>query len=112
MHLLASMAVVKSQVQSKVPLRSRLSPPLGGCNDPELIRNIVDTCVWLGNIPRFPLSGSCKVLVDLVMDEVDGGEGEVKHYDHPVFLPFSLDSYDGSHVTSPGRPGFPAFVPS
>ncbi len=29
-----------------------------------------------------------------------------------VFLPFSLDSYDGSHVTSPGRPGFPAFVPS
>jgi hypothetical protein len=77
-----------------------------------LIRNIVDTCVWLGNIPRFPLSGSCKVLVDLVMDEVDGGEGEVKHYDRPVFLPFSLDSYDGSHVTSPGRPGFPAFVPS
>jgi hypothetical protein len=32
--------------------------------------------------------------------------------DRPVFLPHSLDSYDGSHVTSPGRPGFPAFVPS
>jgi hypothetical protein len=45
----------------------------------------------------------------LVMDEVDGGEGDVKHYDRPVFLPFTLD---GNHVTSPGRPGIPAFVPS
>jgi hypothetical protein len=41
-----------------------------------------------------------------------GGEGDVKHYDRPVFLPSSLDSYDGNHVTSPGRPGIPAFVPS
>jgi hypothetical protein len=46
------------------------------------------------------------------MDEVDGGEGGVKHLDRPVFLPFNLDSYDGTHVTSPGRPGIPAFVPS
>jgi hypothetical protein len=58
------------------------------------------------------LSGTCKVLVDLIMDEVDGGEGEVKHLDRPVFLPTNLDSYDGEHVTSPGRPGIPAFVPS
>jgi hypothetical protein len=87
-------------------------PPLGGCNDPELIRNLVDVCVWLGSISGFPLSGTCKVLVDLIMDEVDGGEGEVKHLDRPVFLPTNLDSYDGEHVTSPGRPGIPAFVPS
>jgi hypothetical protein len=72
----------------------------------------VDTCVWLGSILGFPLSGTCKCLVDLVMEEVDGGEGGVKHFDHPVFLPSSLDSYDGNLVTSPGRPGIPAFVPS
>jgi hypothetical protein len=48
-------------------------PPLGGCNDPELIRNIVDTCVWLGSIPGFPLSGTTKVLVDLVMEDGEGG---------------------------------------
>jgi hypothetical protein len=50
-------------------------PPLGGCNDPELIRNIVDTCVWLGSIPGFALSGTTKVLVDLVMDDGGGGRG-------------------------------------
>jgi len=48
-------------------------PPLGGCNDPELIRNIVDTCVWLGSIPCFPLSGTAKVLVDLVRMWRGGG---------------------------------------
>jgi len=72
----------------------------------------VDSCVWLGSIPGYVLSGTAKVLVDLVMDDVEGGEGGPKHLDRPVFLPHSLDSYDGSHVTSPGRPGIPAFVPS
>ncbi len=87
-------------------------PPLGGCNDPELVRNLVDTCVWLGSITGFPLSGTCKGLVDLVMDDPDGGEGGAIHLDRPVFLPTNLESYDGEHVTSPGRPGIPAFVPS
>jgi hypothetical protein len=48
----------------------------------------------------------------MVMEEVDGGKGGVKNFDRPVFMPSNLDSYDGSHVTSPGRPGIPAFVPS
>jgi hypothetical protein len=86
--------------------------PLGGCNDPELIRSTVDACVWLGSIPSFPLSGTCSGLVDILMEDVDGGEGGVKNYDRPVFLPSTLDSYDGNHLTSPGRPGIPAFVPS
>jgi hypothetical protein len=81
---------ISGAIKGSVP--TPFPPPLGGCNDPELIRNIVDTCVWLGRIPNFPLSGTCKCLVDLVMDEVDGGEGGVKHLDRPVFLPFSLDS--------------------
>jgi hypothetical protein len=48
----------------------------------------------------------------MVMDDVDGGEGGVKNYDRPVFLPSTLDSYDGNYLKSPGRPGIPAFVPS
>jgi hypothetical protein len=76
MHPLASMGNVAFLGQSKSLFMSPLSPPpLGGCNDPELIRNIVDTCVWLGSIPSFPLSGTCSSLVDLVMEEVDGGGG-------------------------------------
>jgi hypothetical protein len=101
-----------SGVAKKCEVIPFIPPPLGGCNDPELIRNIVDSCVWLGSIQGYFLSGTAKVLVDLVMDDVEGGEGGPKHLDRPVFLPHSLDSYDGSHVTSPGRPGIPAFVPS
>jgi hypothetical protein len=89
-----------------------IPPPLGGCNDPELLRSLVDSCVWLGSIIGFPLSDTCKCLVDLVMDDPDGGEGGIVHLDRPVFLPTNLESYDGEHLTSPGRPGIPAFVPS
>jgi hypothetical protein len=74
---------------------------------------MVDTCIWLGSVPGYVLSGTAKVLVDLVMDdEVAGGESGIKHLDRPVLLPFNLDSSDGTHVTSPGQPGIPAFVPS
>ncbi len=48
----------------------------------------------------------------MVMDDVDGGEGGVKNYDRPVFLPSNLNSYDGNYLKSPGRPGIPAFVSS
>ncbi len=72
----------------------------------------MDTCVWLGSIPGYVLSGTANVLVDLVMDDVEGGEGGPKHFDRPVLLPFNLDSYDGTHITSPSRPGIPAFVSS
>jgi hypothetical protein len=48
----------------------------------------------------------------MVMDDVDGGEGGVKFFDRPLFLPSTLDSYDGNYLKSPGRPGIPAFVPS
>jgi hypothetical protein len=46
------------------------------------------------------------------MDDGEGGEGGPKHFDRPVLLPFNLDSYDGTHLTSPGRPCIPAFVPT
>ncbi len=32
--------------------------------------------------------------------------------DRPILLPFNLESYDGTYVTSPGRPGIPASVPA
>ena len=43
-------------------------------------------------------------------DSVMGGEGGVAHFDRPILLPFTMESYDGVYVTSPGRPGFPASV--
>jgi hypothetical protein len=46
------------------------------------------------------------------MDDGEGGEGGPTHLDRPVKLLFNLESYDGTHLTSPGRPGIPAFVPT
>ncbi len=41
------------------------------------------------------------------------GGGGVTHFFHrPILLPYNLESYDGSYVTSPGRPGIPASVPA
>ncbi len=37
-------------------------PPLGGCNNnPDLIRSIVDTSIWLSEMPSFPLSETMSV---------------------------------------------------
>jgi hypothetical protein len=36
----------------------------------------------------------------------------VTHFDRPILLPFNLESYDGSYVTSPRRPGILASVPA
>ncbi len=38
--------------------------------------------------------------------------GGATHYDRPILLPFTLESYDGKYVISPGRPGIPATVPA
>jgi hypothetical protein len=50
----------------------------------------------------------------MVMDDiaVEVGGGGATHYDRPILLPFTLESYDGKYVTSPGRPGIPAKVPA
>jgi hypothetical protein len=87
---------------------------MGGCNDTEVIRAVIDTSIWLGSIPGYALSETSKGLVDMVMDEVavEVGVGGVIHFDRPILLPFTLESYDGKYVTSPGRPGIPASVPA
>jgi hypothetical protein len=114
-HQLVSMPKGGCRGLSRGLLSSHSSPPPpGGCNDPEVIRSIVDTCIWLGSIPGYTLSETSEGLVNMVMEDPDsvmGGKGGVVHFDRPILLPFNLDSYDGKYVTSPGRPGFPASVP-
>jgi hypothetical protein len=45
-------------------------PSLGGCNDTEVIRSVIDTSIWLGSIPGYALSETSKGLVDMVMDDI------------------------------------------
>jgi hypothetical protein len=85
-------------------------PPLGGCNNPELIRDIADSALWLGGLPLSPISATMSVLVSSIM-KGGGGGGEGVHYDRPVTLPISLDEYICELKTSPGRPGIPAELP-
>jgi hypothetical protein len=53
----------------------------------------------------------------LIYEEIlkcSGGEGRgilSVHYDLPIYLPHSFDSYDGSYFTSPGRCNIPACIP-
>jgi hypothetical protein len=71
---------------SRVNVRRRLSwafkgvrvvpfspPPLGGCNDPELIRSMLDSCIWLAGTLGYPLSETQKVIVDMIMEDEEGG---------------------------------------
>jgi hypothetical protein len=48
-------------------------PPFGGCNGLELIRNMLDSCIWLAGTPGYPLSETQKVIVDMIMEDEGGG---------------------------------------
>jgi hypothetical protein len=82
-----------------------IPPPMGGCGNPMLVRAIVDGCNWLTHMPGYPLQKSMKVISDEIMKNSGGGGRGILsvHYDMPVFLPYSWDSYDGCYLTSPGR---------
>jgi hypothetical protein len=85
-------------------------PPLGGCNNPDLIRSIVDASIWLGEMHGYPLSESMSTITSITMGKCEVG-GEGVHYDRPISLPVSLDEYLCVQKISPGRPGIPAELP-
>ena len=72
---------------------------------------MLDTCIWLAGTPGYPLSETQKIIVDLIMEDEEGGEGAT-HFDRPILLPDDLENYEGKFIVSPGRPGIPATVPS
>ena len=77
-----------------------IPPPLGGCNNPELIRDIADSALWLGGLPLSPISATMSVLVSSIM-KGGGGVRDGVHYDRPVTLPISLDEYICEQKISP-----------
>ena len=85
-------------------------PPMGGCNNPDLIRSIVDALIWLGEMHGYPLSESMSTITSITMGKSEGGKEGV-HYDRPISLPVSLDEYICVQKISPGRPGIPADLP-
>jgi hypothetical protein len=64
-----------------------------------------------GSADLYPLSETQKVIVDLIMEDEEGGEG-ISHFDRPILLPDDLENYEGKYIVNPGRPGIPAVVPS
>jgi hypothetical protein len=72
---------------------------------------MLDSCIWLAGTPGYPLSETQKVIVDLIMEDEDGGEGP-SHFDRPILLLNDLENYDGKYIISPGWLGIPANVPS
>jgi hypothetical protein len=41
----------------------------------DLIRSMLDSCIWLAGTPGYPLSEKQKVIVDLIMEDEGGGGG-------------------------------------
>jgi hypothetical protein len=80
---------------------------MGGCNNPDLIRSIVDASIWLGEMPGYPLSESMSTITSITMGKSEGGREGV-HYDRPISLPVSLDEYICVQKISLGRPWIPA----
>jgi hypothetical protein len=62
-------------------------PPMGGCGNPQLIRDILDCCNWLMYMPGYPLKGSMEAI--RVGNEQTGEEGGVAlttHHDAVSFF--------------------------
>jgi hypothetical protein len=56
----------------------------------DLSQKIVLLCCYLN--PGYPLSETQKVIVDLIMEDEEGGEG-ISHFDRPILLPDDLENY-------------------
>jgi hypothetical protein len=85
---------------------------MGGCGNPQLIRDIWDCCNWLMYMPGYPLKGSMEAIgVEIERTGKEGGAALTAHHDAVAFLPDSLDAYEGRFVTSAGRCNIPAPIP-
>ncbi len=40
-----------------------------------MIRSMLDSCIWLAGTPGYPLSETQKVIVDIIMEDEEGGGG-------------------------------------
>jgi hypothetical protein len=85
---------------------------MGGCGNPQLIRDILNSCKWLASLPAYPLKGAMKTIVNTIEDYAKGeGVPLSCHHDTVAYLPHSLDEYDGAYFTSAGRGNIPACLP-
>ena len=88
-------------------------PPMGGCGNPQLVRDILDSCKWLASLPAYPLKGSMRTIVATIEDYAKGeGVPLSCHHDTVAYLPHSLSEYEGAHVTSAGRSNIPPASPA
>jgi hypothetical protein len=85
---------------------------MGGCGNPQLIRDILDCCNWLMHMPGYPLKGSMEAICVEIEKTSDGNSVPLTtHHDAVVFLPDTVDAYEGRFVTSAGRSNIPAEIP-
>jgi hypothetical protein len=85
---------------------------MGGCGNPQLVRDILDSCKWLASLPVYPLKGAMR-MISATIEDYAKGEGVPLscHHDTIAYLPHSLSEYDGSYFTSAGRSNIPACIP-
>jgi hypothetical protein len=85
---------------------------MGGCGNPQLIRDILDCCNWLMHMPGYPLKGSMEAIrVEIEKTAEEGSALLTTHHDAVIFLPDTVDAYEGRYVTSAGGSNIPAEIP-
>jgi hypothetical protein len=93
-------------------------PPMGGCDNPRMAKDISDLCGWLENMDEYPLKSAMNFLSKMV--NITVSEGGVRgtlpppivSFPHEnIYLPFSFEDYKGLFVQSPGRPDYLASLP-
>jgi hypothetical protein len=64
---------------------------MGGCGNPQLIRDILDCCNWLMHMPGYPLKGSMEAIHVEIEKTSDGNTVPLMtHHDAVVFFPTPL----------------------
>jgi hypothetical protein len=95
-------------------------PPMGGCDNPRMGKDILDLCNWLENMADYPLKSAMGLLSKTVDIVGGGGEGgsdsfpplTISFPHENIFLPYAFEDYKGQFVQSTGRPDYPASLPA
>ena len=76
---------------------------MGGCEDPSLVREVLDSCFWLKSIPAYPFARYTDAVITSILEDGYGGlqAAFVSRHRLPVDAELSVFK----NVASSGHPG-------
>jgi hypothetical protein len=84
--------------------------PLCGIPDPDSVRSLFDSTLWLDSTPNYCLGRYNQAVRDCISSSVSEGSG-VTHYPGRLYLPVTTDDFPTKRFERPGRADFPGSIP-